>query len=984
MLEISLLGNFQAAINEQPLTRFRSDKVRALLAYLAIENNRAHRRDSLATLLWTDAPTSNGLKNLRGNLYRLKTAIEQGNATLYEQLFDFSNRSVKLDLGSPMPNVWIDAVHFERLFDESESHQHQDIYSCSDCIGRVETAVSLYKGELLPGFNLEDAELFDEWLLLKREQYHQQAQNGLDLLITYYFNQKQVAKVRQYCQRQLELEPWHEKAYRYLMLALAHGGQRTAALAQFEKCQQVLWDELGVEPHKETIAVYEQIKTTEADLGKQTAVLTQLDAPRDNLPARTAPYFGREFERQQLITYLLDENYRLVTLLGEGGVGKTSLSIEVGRELVEHFRDGVWLIQLAGLERRSPDALFDAQLEGEMITAVSQALGLEIAGQMSPKEQLLTYLRQNRLLLIFDNYEHVLAGADLVGDILKRAPQVSMLVTSREPLNFVSEFVYPVQGLEPPSLAEKENLKTFASVQLFADRASRVARNLVLDGNTIEEIAKIVTLVDGNPLAIELAAASLRKRPLSTLFNEINASIDTLASRQRDVPQRHRSMRGVFVDSWQMLSDHEQTVLAKLAVFRGGSAQEAAQKVTGASALDLELLAEKSLVQVAFQENGQTRFRLHELLRQFALEQLGDGLEETTARHSETYLAFLADRADALLGENPQIPAAEITQDFENVRKGWQTAVSTQNLKTILPAIYPLSTFFQLRGRYQEQVAMFSSAIDSFEQLEEIADGKSTVLARLFAEKARGLIRLGEFVDVEESLKKGFELAPCSNEPAIVARLHLFNGEVLWRRGKYSEAIIELEGALEMAVEHESFELQGYSNFNLGIVKDILEDPSQATSYFEHALSASKETHNRRLEAYSYNSLGNVAFALLDFSAAKKCYQNALELNEFINDLQGKSLIYNNLSLIAGEERNFDSARNYLNLSLNIAKRSGNKGVEALVFNNLGWIALLEEKFEEARPLLEISRRIYKKMGDQRGINIVDSRLAEIASKLER
>ncbi len=978
LLKVTLLGTFQAEIKEQPLTRFRSDKVRALLAYLMIEHQRAHRRDSLAALLWTDASSSKALKNLRGTLYRLKSAFEQGDATYYEQLFDFSNRSVHALYDGHSNLVWADVVEMQKLFDACEAHTHDHIAFCDECLSRIETAVSLYNGELLPGFNLEDAELFDEWLLLKREQIHQQVQSGLDLLLAYYSQHDEFTKVRQYSQRQLELEPWHENAYRHLMLALAKSGQRSAALAQFEKCQQVLWDELGVEPSSDTVAVFEQIKEAEVDGWSQTAVSPLQDAPRHNLPSRSAPYFGRLKEQEELKTFLLDPNYRFVTLLGEGGVGKTSLSLKVGHDLVEAFRDGVWLVQLDALEMRSPDVDQDEQLEGEIITAVSQSLGLSLAGQISPKQQLLTYLRQKGLLLIFDNYEHVLAGAEIVGEILNYAPRVSILVTSREPLNYVSEFVYPVHGLTSPESGHMTDYLETPSVQLFADRAQRVARSFKLNEDSLPDIIQIIQLVDGNPLAIELAAASLRKRSLPALYADIKSSIDTLVSRQRDLPQRHRSMRGVFIDSWKMLSEQEQHILAQLAVFRGGFFYESAKKVTGVLPDELDLLAEKSLVKVQFLNDGQTRYALHELLRQFALENLGSGVDETNQKHSYTFLQFLAERDDALVGENPQLPASEITIDFENIRKGWQTAVSLKQIDYLVPAVYPLSTFFQLRGRYLEQVNLFEGAIEIFQSSKDLKNEAHTLLARLIAEKSRSLIRLGEYEEAKNAIEIGLEHAPQSSEASIEGRLRLFRGELLWRLSNYSEAVSELEFALKTAVDLDDFELEGFALFNLGIINDIQQEYTAAESYFEKALRIWIRTKNRRLEAYTNNSLGVIAFNLKELEKAQKLYEKALDIAILTDDVQGKGMLFNSLSNVATEKKDYQLSKNYLQKSLSIARKSGIKANEALAYYNLGKVSLLENDLFNALPYFEIAHRLYEKLNNAFWIKELEEEIRKI------
>ncbi|MEM7334317.1 MAG: BTAD domain-containing putative transcriptional regulator [Chloroflexota bacterium] len=975
MLKLSLLGTFQATIEAKPLKRFRSDKVRALLAFLAVEYDRPHRRERLAALFWSDVPDSVARKNLRASLYRLRNAIESKSDLPLNELLDINNQTIQATVDSSAI-FEVDVYQMQKLFHEVAEHHHADLGACDSCVTQLETAVSLYKGELLPGFQLDNAELFEEWLILKREQIHQQIIRAIESLLEIFQHRKAYQRVRHYAQKQLHFEPWHESAYRHLMLALMHEGQRSAALAQFEKCQQVLWDELGVEPTRETLNLYEQIKNSD-DVLTDSKTAVSPTPPSHNLPARVAPYFGRKAEIEQLQAILLEPNQRLITLVGEGGVGKTSLAVEVGRQTVGDFADGVWFCQLAGLDAGAGQP--SAAVVDRVITAVSQTLGLTPSGQQPPQEQLLAYLRQRNMLLILDNFEHLLDGAAVVLDILRHAPRVTILVTSRETLNFVAEFVYAVNGLPVQDDGP--------IVQLFADRASRVAHHFKLDAETLAHVVQVCTLVEGHPLAIELAAGSLRKRPLAQLLSHIQTSLDTLSSRQRDLPARHRSMRIVFEGSWALLTPNEQLILAKLSPFRGGFSAQMAQDITGATLEDIDLLTEKSLVQIVKLDAENGRFRLHELLRQFAAEQLigliaqNSTLADVHKQYSHRYLHFVSKRDQAIHGLNPQIPAGEIELDLDNIRKAWQTAVSTSQLNALCLAIYPISTFFQLRGRYRELVALFSEAVATLEQHNDDSPRQATVMARLLAEQARALIRLGQYDEVDQALKAGHHIAQLADDPVVKSRLQLFEGELLWRRGSYDEATEVLNGVLETAVGAEYSQLRGFSLFNLGIISDIQQNRSKAKQNFEGALNIWVKQGNLRQESYTYNSLGLVHYNESNFDKAQSYYQKALSINSKTNDVQGKFLVLFNLSLVARENKNYAKAQNYLQDILDFAKESGSKEIEARAYSNLGWIAYLKKDFETAEPYLEIALRINKQLNNLEIEKYINERLAVVREK---
>ncbi|MEM7111954.1 MAG: tetratricopeptide repeat protein [Chloroflexota bacterium] len=992
-LTLNLLGTFQATVGEQRLTRFRSDKVRALMAYLAVEGNQPHRRETLASLLWSDVPDATARKNLRTSLYRLRLAIEhKADKSFAERLFTTSNRSVQAHVNGEQGLFWVDVMAFQAALAACESHEHLDLLVCPACLTQLETAVSLYKGELLPGFHLDEADLFDEWLLMKREQLHQQAQSAIDTLIEIHQQRQNFEQVRDYCQRQLELEPWRESAFRQLMLALAHNGQRSAALAQYEKCRQVLWDELGVEPGADTQAVYEQVKVSRgAEKPKRQPALVEKPAvalrpamPPQNLPARLAPYFGREAERGELKTLLTSPDYRLVTLVGEGGVGKTSLAVETGRDLLADFADGVWLVQLAGLDgmdgSQNGGQRDEAALEDEIATAVSQALSLSLTGKKPPKEQLLTFLRQRRLLLILDNFEHVLDGADIVRDLLQEAPRVSILATSREPLEFLAEAVFPVTGLPLPSAeAGAEDESAYASLQLFADRAQRVMRQFALTAKNRAQVLTVCQLVEGSPLGIELAAATLSKRPLSDLLTSIASSIDALASRRRDLPRRHRSMRAVFDGSWLLLRPEEQQILAQLSVFRSGFSAAAAQAVTGATLHDLETLQDKSLVQ----SEGNGRFRLHELLRQFAAEKMAEmGLGSIDQQHSSYYLNFVAEQEEPLQGATPQVPAAEIETELDNIRKGWRTAVSSLSAfpaaQAIGNSVKTLGLFYQLRGRYQEAEQAFATAVAQLTQLE--SDEAMRALARVLVQQAHALIRLARYDEAIAVVKTAVSHTAQTREPSTLGTAYLFWGVALWRQGQFVISEQYLFKAYEIAEQNDLELLFATCQQNLGVIYDAQGRYDDAVEQLQAALLFWQKSQNQKQLGITLNSLGIVAYRQGQLDKARTTFEQSLEINKQLNDRQGQMLTQNNLSTIATDQADYDLAKQYLQNSLEIARHSGEHAGESLIFRNLGWVSYEEQEFDAAQIYLEQALQISERIGDQVGKSITLKIFGDIAS----
>ncbi|MCP5099491.1 MAG: hypothetical protein GY943_28380, partial [Chloroflexi bacterium] len=589
-LQINLLGSLQVTVGEKTAV-FRTDALRVLLAYLAAHQGIPQRRDILAGLLSPDRPNKEALTYLRNRLTRLRRVLSDDTAV--PPYLDIDRKQIALRTGD---DIVIDVIQFEQHLTTVETHPHRQLAGCPTCMVELETAVNLVRGELLAGLNFP-SDTWESWLLTQREHVHQRALDAMTLLRDALSVRGEWTAVLDIAQRQLNLEPWLEAAHRALMQAHTHLGDRSAALAQFEQCKQQLWDELGVEPEDETTALLEQIKAADGDVFR-----SPLSVP-DNLPLQTGAFFGRESEQAQLLQRLVDPNYRLVTLVGAGGIGKTRLSIEVGNQVKMNFPDGVWFIPL--------DAVKGG--EEQIKIAVGEAIGLAQDGKQLTGDQVLAILRDKQMLLIFDNSEPVLEEIAFIPEWLRRAPNIAILATSREPLNFQAESVMTLYGLPTG------NIEMNAAEALFAERAQMARNDFVITADNLPHVRQICMLVDGLPLGIGLAAAWVRRRSLVQIRDEIIRSLDFLSTRLRDVDPRHRSMRAVFETSWQLLSVDEQAILAALSVFPTTFTAVAADQVAGATLFDLDSLCEKSLL---LQQQESERYVMHSLVRQFAAEKL--------------------------------------------------------------------------------------------------------------------------------------------------------------------------------------------------------------------------------------------------------------------------------------------------------------------------------------------------------------------------
>jgi predicted ATPase len=374
------------------------------------------------------------------------------------------------------------------------------------------------------------------------------------------------------------------------------------------------------------------------------------------LPAQTTPFVGREAVLAEIAERLQDPGCRLLTLIGPGGSGKTRLALEAAAARLEEYEHGAFFVPLAPLQSAE-----------SIVPTVTEALGIRFYDAGPPRRQLLDYLRQKRMLIIMDNFEHLLppagewdeGGAGLMTDILKTAPDVRILTTSRAGLNVQGEHLFPVAGMDLPPLPSPEDGKggqpqtvggregEYSAVKLFLTSARRVQPGFELTPANQADVVRICRLVEGMPLGILLAAAWAPMLTPAEIVAQIRSGLDFLETDLRGVPERQRSMRATFDHSWRLLTQREREVFQALSVFRGGFTQEAAQEVTGASLRTLLGLVNKS-----FLERTPTgRYQVHELLRQYAQEKLDQEPTASQAVHDR----HCASRA---MGGEPEKPPA--------------------------------------------------------------------------------------------------------------------------------------------------------------------------------------------------------------------------------------------------------------------------------------------------------------------------------------
>jgi predicted ATPase/DNA-binding SARP family transcriptional activator/Tfp pilus assembly protein PilF len=941
-LVLSLLGPLHVALAGEPISAFRSDKDRALLAFLALESDRPHRREALIGLLWPELPQTLAFNNLRKTLHHLRQTLRDQWAVPPSLLI--TPKTIQFN---PDSDYRLDVAEFAALLEACRQHRHRHVETCAACSQRLRQAAEIYRGDLLQGFFLADCVAFDEWSLVKREWLRRQALETFSTLAAFDARRAEYALAQRYAMRQLALEPWRETAHRQLMQALAARGERGAALAQYVACRRVLAEELGVEPERETTELYEQIVA-----GNRSA-----QPVASNLKPLAMPFIGREAELAQLCQQLLDPAQRLVTLVGEGGIGKTWLAIKAAEQVLADFMDGAWFVGLAGLPGDG----------AEIPEAIAAAMGLTFHGQHGPTTQLLNYLRTRECLLVLDNFEQVLAGVDLVMEIIEGAPKVVVLATSREPLKFQAERVMRVEGLPVPPAQQAEVAGGYSSVQLFVDRAERAAGEFALTAENVQPVIEICRMLEGLPLGIVLAATQIYARSPQAVALAIGQNVDALAVSMRDLPPRQRSIRAVFEWSWQLLTPRQQSSLAQLAVFRGGCGAEAAQAVAGASAAELAALADKSLLRAS----GPARYEMHELLRQLAAEKL-DALGARPAmqeQHAAFYLDLVSRREQALYGSTPQKPVAELRLDLDNIRAAWQWAVQEARIELLTHGANGLAAFYTIANLFQEGERAFDLALMSLQGRVEDAgplarqSDLQALLGRLKSNQAGLLYWLSQFDQAIRTAQEAIPLAQAAGDIASLAEAYRNWGISLFRQEQIDAAQAPLSRALELARASRLIRIEAFSLLGIGLLAHAQHDLSTALVYHEQALAICRASGDSYAETVVLLDIGNIAISKWDYVAALGYYKRVLAICQSLGDRVYQGLVYNNLGFVAYHLGDIGRARNYCQLALRISRELGDRYNEVLVLQNLSQMSHQLGDHAIAQALAEQSARLAEQNG---------------------
>lgn len=710
-----------------------------------------------------------------------------------------------------------------------------------------------------------------------------------------------------------------ESILRRLVLLLARSGDFVAALTEINQFQKRFTETVGIDLHPETISL-------------RDSILAARLAPLHNLKRDNSLFVGRSHEVEAILALWHDPDLRILTLVGPGGIGKTRLAREVMRQLAS----ALWRRFLHGIYWIPLDALDADGGTHALVYAVGQILGITFEGEAPPESQLFNGIQSREMLLVFDNFEHIVGQAPLIGRLLEAAPQVRVMVTSRHILELSQEKVFPVHGFRQqeldPAHADLTGPMLSDGPRLFLQICQKHNRRFQPTLAELESIERICDDLNGMPLGIELAAGWARAISVTEIERKIAENLDFLNSTGKNIPERHRSLRAVFEYSWKLLTAEEQTTLKNLSIFRSRFDIDAALDVGQTSLATISALIDKSLLQVVFMaEEGHTAsqraYTLQQMVRHFAFQKLREAptpYQLVTERFHAYFIHYITARRSGVVDFPNLGIVSEIRFNYENIIFAWQSALlqptyDADVAERLISASQLLTQYHLILGLYRQGVDLFVSA---------------------------------------------FATLPSAAPPELIATLQLGIASMQIYVSEFSAAEIGLSQA---AYRIEDRAEQAYANLMFGELYHKIGQFDASREHGERALNQYKEIEDEPGVARATRFLGRHYYATGNFAQAFSYYEEAFALFQRLGDHFHAIPIRASQALPMVLVGQYDASKAAIMADLELATEWGHKPRMAVNLLNLAWTRTHVDELDQAEEEIGKSLVYYQECGDQEG-----------------
>jgi len=679
-----------------------------------------------------------------------------------------------------------------------------------------------------------------------------------------------------------------------------------------------------------------------------------------NLPTFTPGFVGREAELEKLADLLNAPECRMISLVGPGGTGKTRLAVQFAAQVRERFPDGTFFISLAPIQ--------DPNL---IPIVLADVVKFSFYGTQNHRQQLADYLHRLNVLLIFDSFEHLrLEGTDFLTFLLDQTHNLKIAVTTRERLNVLPETVLEVGGLPVPSVELSENLEDYSSVKLFLHNAQRTKPRFSLKDNAAAVI-RICQLVNGLPLGIMLASSWVQAYSCSQIADEIHKNIDFLDSSSPEIAPRQRSLRAVFDNSWQLLSQEERRILRQLAIFPASFTYQAAQEICGASTQMLTAYIDKSLLQ-----HRSDRYEMLDTFRQYALSKLIEtDAEYDFARQKFTeYYTIFCEQKNLELNSSSQHQALdEIMPELQNIRAAWNWMVESGRWDMVERVKDTILTFHIMCGLFIPGREFFRIALGRLDGLND----PSLELIRAYMQQFDSwmAIRNGFLTEGMSGLLNCLEIFRTFNSSWDIARTLMFLADASYISGNNLQGKEYIEEALRCLTEanlpQKKTVVAIYARCQsiLGSILIRLGEYAQAELNLQASLATHQVNGTHYGTIHPLLGLGRLAYLQGELTRARDLYLQALETATNLYDQRGMALLHNNLGAIYEDTVNITESYHHVSTALKLCRETGDRRLTAVILNNLAYHQLrYQDRPAEAIRTYQESIDIFTTIGDLRGI----------------